>query len=173
MFTYCTRLLIGCGENLREAAFGLSSAKFIRGTPGRRASLANRWSRRHSAVPVASSPVRPALCCRLRCALCSSAECSLSPSFRTNIPLLALVPCVSFSSLHLVSLTQPLNKNHGNFQDSPTHSSCSLPRWLHAEGVGGEKLRSGVKPEGKIVFFPPHFLILPPFVQLRRPTRQL
>lgn len=76
MFAYCTRLLIGCvGENLGEAAFGLSSAKFIRGTPGRRASLANRWRRRHSAVPVASSPVRPALCCRL---LCSGAECSRS-----------------------------------------------------------------------------------------------
>lgn len=147
---------------MREAAFGLSSAKFIRGTPGRRASLANRWSCRHSAIPVASPPVRPALCCRL---LCSSAECSLSlvanvvePLFQNKHP--CSCPCALsffFSSLRLVSLSQPLNKNHGNFQDSPTHSSYSLPRWLHAEGVGGEKLQSGVKTKGKIVFFPPLF----------------
>lgn len=84
-------------------------------------------------------------------------KCFRAPLSEQTSLFLPLCLVFSFSSAHLVSLAQPLNKNHGNFEDSPTHSSYSLPRWLHAEGVGGEKLRSGVKPEGKIVSPPPTF----------------
>lgn len=109
-----------------------SSDKFSGATSGR----CRQMVLQKPSVPLASFPRRLARCFRL---LRSSAECSLSLVANVSSRFI----CDFFFHAHLVSLTKPLDERNPGPQFRPPQLIYSLPGWLHAEAVGGEKLQSG------------------------------
>lgn len=110
-----------------------SSNKFSGATSGR----CRQMVLQKPTIGLASFPRRLARCFRL---LRPSAECSLSLVANVSSRFIYVF---FFFHAHLVSLTQPLHERNPRTQSRPPQLIYSLPGWLHADAVGGDKLQSG------------------------------